>query len=393
VTSTASYYLNINSLTFTGQGKDATALGFTPGLNVLYGASNTGKTFAVKALDFMLGGKGPLPDNKERVGYEKIWMALDLPKTGNATIMRALVGGQFALLHGHLIEADLKGDAVRRLSAKNDASNLDNLSQFLLNELNLVGREIATDVNGKKRPLSFRDLIRFCLVDEASIQSEVSPIESGQFLTPTPERSIFKLLLTGQDDSAVVTTVDRKTFRTAIGAKLEVLDELLSAVNEELTTEYKNSDELSEQAKLLDESWQQAQREAQLAQESIRERLTRKNQLARLIFEREQRRAEIQINFGRFEQLENVYTSDIQRLEAIEEAGFVLSLAGDRPCPLCGAPPEVQEHSHGIVEIKRAQGAANVEINKIKKQQLELTLTTDYLAGEGELFEISLEDL
>jgi len=140
VTSTASY-LTINNLTFTGQGKEAAGLAFTPTLNVLYGASNTGKTFTVKSFDFMLGGKGPLPDTKERVGYDKIWMALRLPKTGDATIMRALAGGQFALCPGHVIDADLKSNTVRRLSARNDASNLDNLSQFLLSELDLVGRD------------------------------------------------------------------------------------------------------------------------------------------------------------------------------------------------------------------------------------------------------------
>jgi hypothetical protein len=50
----------------------------------------------------------------------------------------------------------------------------------------------------------------------------------------------------------------------------------------------------------------------------------------------EQRRAEIQINFGRFEQLEEVYRSDIERLEAIEEAGFLLALGGTRIAPYVG---------------------------------------------------------
>jgi chromosome segregation ATPase len=172
-----------------------------------------------------------------------------------------------------------------------------------------------------------------------------------------------------------------------------MLDDLLATVNEELAADYPDSNELAEQSKRLEESWQQARRETQLAQESIRERLTRKNQIARLIFEREQRRAEIQINFGRFEQLETVYASDIHRLEAIEEAGFILSLAGDRSCPLCGAPPEDQQHSHGLADIKRAQGAADVEINKIQKQQSELTLTIDQLGNEGLRVEKSLDDL
>ncbi|WP_028223506.1 AAA family ATPase [Paraburkholderia oxyphila] len=33
---------------------------FGAGLNGIYGASNTGKSFIVEAIDFMLGGKPPL---------------------------------------------------------------------------------------------------------------------------------------------------------------------------------------------------------------------------------------------------------------------------------------------------------------------------------------------
>lgn len=140
-------------------------------------------------------------------------------------------------------------------------------------------------------------------------------------------------------------------------------------------------------------SWERAQQETNLAQQSIREKLAKKSRLARLIFEREQRRAEIQINFGRFEQLADVYRSDIKRLEAIEEAGFVLSLAADKPCPLCGASPEDQHNSHGIADIKKAKDAANVEIEKIGKQQGDLDLTTEQMGTEGLQIEKSLEDL
>lgn len=48
---------------------------------------------------------------------------------------------------------------------------------------------------------------------------------------------------------------------------------------------------------------------------------------------------EIDLSLGRFVQLDGVYVSDIQRLEALEEAGFLFSLGGKRDCPLCGAAP------------------------------------------------------
>ena len=335
--------IHILSLTFTGRDKETVGLSFKAGLNVLFGASNTGKSFALKVLDFLLGGSRALPDIRERVGYERAWLALTLPKTGNVTLMRALAGGSLELHPGHVTETRKGDKSVRRLSARHDAEKTENVSQFLLDELGLAGRWVVMDVNGRKRPLSFRDLVRFCLVDETAIQSETSPAESGQVVSPTVEHSVFKLFLTGQDDSAVVTVQDRKSFKAATTAKLEVVDELIKQIDEELMADFPQPSELQEQSDRLEETFRRAQEEVRLAQESIRGQLLQKQTLAQNIFWREQRSSEIQLNFGRFEQLAEVYTSDIARLEAIEEAGFVLSLNGDKPCPLCGAPPDAQK--------------------------------------------------
>jgi hypothetical protein len=384
--------IHIVSLSFTGRDKNTASLTFEAGLNVLFGASNTGKSFALKVLDFLFGGSKALPDIKERIGYESAWLALRLPKSGDVTLMRALAGGSLELYAGHVTE-NKKGDkSRRRLSARHDAEKTENVSQFLLQELGLSGRLVATDVNGRKRPLSFRDLARYCLIDETAIQSETSPAESGQVISPTVERSVFKLLLTGQDDSAVVTIQDRKSFKAATTAKLEVVDELIKQIDEELVADFPQASELQDQSDRIDDTLRRAQQEMRLAQESIRGRLATKQELARNIFRHEQRYSEIQMNFGRFEQLAEIYTSDIARLEAIEEAGFVLSLSGDRPCPLCGALPEAQKHSHGVEDIKKANAAANVEIAKIRKQQTELTQTIQQLELESVAIELELDE-
>ncbi len=51
--------LTIRHLAFTGPGKAPAELGFSEGCNLVWGASNTGKSFTLKAFDFMLGGFGP----------------------------------------------------------------------------------------------------------------------------------------------------------------------------------------------------------------------------------------------------------------------------------------------------------------------------------------------
>jgi hypothetical protein len=310
----------LRHLTFTGQHAEPAELTFARGLYILYGASNTGKSFALKSLDFMLGSSTPLPNTTERQAYDRGWLSVDLPKYGTATLRRALAGGPFELMPGDVLVAN--GRNAPHLSARHDPSNTNNLSQFLLEEIGLGGRQIVTDANGKKRSLSFRDLSRYCIVDETAIQSEISPATSGQFPLGTAERSIFKLLITSVDDSAVVPVVDPRTFRAATTGKLEVLDEMIAAIDEDLTADYQDPGHLPDQDRRLEQTWQAAQSELEAARGSIRELLSSKWDTANTITRLKRRREEIEINVGRFEQLREVYQSDIQRLEAIEEAGF-----------------------------------------------------------------------
>ncbi|MER8993873.1 hypothetical protein [Mesorhizobium sp. M0145] len=383
-------WLTLNHLTFTGPDADQADLEFSPGLSVLYGASNTGKSFSVKALDFMLGASRELPNIAERMPYNRAWLGLDLPQSGSTTFMRALAGGSLEYHPGFVSDSPTDGTDIRQLSGRHDQTNTDNISQLLLEEIGLASCQIAVDANGKKRSLSFRDIVRFCIVDETAIQSEVSPALSGQHLSVTAERSVFKLLITGADDSAIVPVVDKKTFKSSTAGKLEVLDDMIVGIDDKLTADFPHSEQLAAQYALLEETYQNARREFDRAQESIRARLTAKRVHADSISRLETRRAEIHINFGRFEQLQDVYQSDIRRLEAIDEAGFLLSLGGDHDCPLCGATSENQKHAHSLDEIEKARGAAAAEIAKIRRQSVELEtaladLNAEALEGEKEL--------
>ena len=116
---------------------------------------------------------------------------------------------------------------------------------------------------------------------------------------------------------------------------------------------------------------------------SVRSLLDDKRRLTTQISTSERRTVDIGLSLDSFEQLQEVYESDIARLESIEETGFLLSIDGKRPCPLCGAPPESQEHTHGLAEIESVRVAAEVEIQKIKWQREELAKTVQDTEGEA----------
>ena len=80
---------------------------------------------------------------------------------------------------------------------------------------------------GKTRPLSFRDIAPLVLVDEESVITKRSPVLSGQYADRTIESSVFRLLLTGTDDSGVITKDDPKLLKGRQERKTEILAVLL----------------------------------------------------------------------------------------------------------------------------------------------------------------------
>jgi len=198
--------LTIRHLCFTGPSKRPARVDFGPGLNTIYGASETGKSFILEALDFMLGSSKELRDIPERVGYDRIWLGVEQKDGETFTIERSTSGGQYRCYKG-LRDSTPKDTEPLVLSPKHNPTNEKNLSNFLLSKIGLAGMQIRKNARGETNSLSIRNLSHLCLVTEGAIQKESSPIETGQVITRTAELSLFKLLLTGVDDNALQASI------------------------------------------------------------------------------------------------------------------------------------------------------------------------------------------
>ncbi|MDM5181994.1 hypothetical protein PO883_33000 [Massilia sp. DJPM01] len=230
--------------------------------------------------------------------------------------------------------------------------------------------------------MSFRDLGLTYLVDETSIQIERSPVEGGQRDARTTERSVFRLLLTGLDDSAIVAVEDPKKFNAAKQVRLEVIDEMTAEVEAAIQKEFPDVEGLEDQLTQLEQSVEGAGLTFASLQTSIRGLLTEKLDLARSIPDTASRLDEVNLHINRFEQLQEIYTSDMDRLAALEEAGFLLGLSSTRECALCGAAPSAQAHAHDHQDISLVREAALVEITKILRQSDELSAVLVTLQDE-----------
>ena len=145
----------LRHLVFLGPQREPADLAFGPGLNIVYGASDTGKSFLVEAIDFMLGGRPPLRDIPERVGYDRILLGIETYAGEAYTIFRSIEGGRYRLYTG------LHGDAARRHRSsrawreQHSERSADNLSSFLLEKSDLAGKRVRRNKRGDTNSLSF----------------------------------------------------------------------------------------------------------------------------------------------------------------------------------------------------------------------------------------------
>lgn len=363
-------YLRLENLCFKGPAK-AAGIRFYPGVNVICGASDTGKSFVAEAIDFMLGGS-ELKELPEREGYNAIELSLACTDGTAWSLERALSGGDFALR---------VGDVTEKLRQSHAHDRTDNLSGFLLNKIGLLGQRILkSSAKGTTNSLSFRNLARLVIVQEGEIQHKGSPFWGGQFTLKTAELATIKLLLTGIDDSAVVSA---SADEPDTAGQIALIDELIADLESDIVDIGEDQAALDEQLERLDASAAEYRVSVEEAQRSLDAQVALRRELARRRAVTNDRINEIFELNARFTLLGEHYDVDLKRLRAIQESGSLFAFIERTGCPLCGAGPDVQ-HIDGDCEgnVTGIVEAAAAEIGKILVLQQDLAGTVSDLEAE-----------
>jgi hypothetical protein len=363
----------IRHLCFTGPSKKAAELDFKRGLNVIYGASDTGKSFVLESIDFMLGGQ-KLKDIPERNGYDQIFLGIETENGETYTLVRSPDGGQFQLYNG-LHKAIPHNIQSTTLIAKSNSENDENISTFILEKFNLAHKKIRKSAK-QLQSLSLRNFNHLFIVNEEDIQSVKSPIHGPVIVNKTLEYSIFKLLLTGLDDSKFITIEDTNILTRA--SKSEVLNELLKEHENELHQIDSSLESLQEELKQIDEQIFLNSNTLSSTENTYRSLAIELENLFQLQSSIKNRYSEINELKAKFNLLNAHYQSDLARLEGIREAGTLVSLIEPTNCPFCGADPKHQHFEGNCTgDLDNVISAADAESDKIKhlKRELEQTVT------------------
>ncbi|WP_058041887.1 ATP-binding protein [Streptomyces roseifaciens] len=376
--------LTLTHLTYAGAGLPTASVEFDPTFTVIYGSSNTGKTFIVDSIDYMLGGH-VRPYIPRAEGYGQILLGLLLPDGSPLTLVRKPGGKSI-----HVHQADLRGmvhdtpDAV--VSARRIRSRRD-ISHYLLSKVGLDDRYIRTNESGNTELLKLADLTHLSVVTDTRMIDPNPPSQRTRGTAArTAARSVMKLMLTGEDEPPA-TTLPNASQRRVQRGKINLIDSLALDLHAKLSRDQSPA-ELREQLALLEGTLEDMARSLARESEQQARAVAARAQLAQTDAELETRLGEVLDLLGRFDILRQQYESDLARLEMVSEAGNLLGYFQVGRCVFCGADPEHQHAQHGNQETTQLHEAVVVESTKTHSLLADLLLTlSDLEAQRDELIE------
>lgn len=359
--------MNIVRITVTGKGKPKAELTFKKGLNVVAGASDTGKSYVIKCFQYIFGSEEPPKSISEANGYTTVETEIEYGGNESFVLKREISANNPKIT---LIELDGDRNESETLVLSPSHKGKKNLSAYFLDKLDLNDKVLVNGVESlKTSSLTLRVLKRLFLVDEGRIITESSPLGEGQ-REQTQERSLLKTLLTGTDDSIVKELKQQQDSEGAIESRAKALEEFVAKKFADHEKVKASSERLDNELNQLEVSLGNAQDELTALVDASREFDSRRRDIAdELTSLREQERENLLLQ-NRFGLLIEKYSSDLERLEAGVEAASYIDLYELANCPTCGQEFEKEKDKEDLKLLMKST-QAEISKNKIQVQGLD----------------------
>ena len=139
----------IESLEVRGVAKENATLIFSDGLNVISGASNTGKSYVLACIDFALGASKPPEQIPESSGYTWVILEVVVRSTKQRVSIERSFDGNTVRLKIFDLNRQLISEST--VPVKHDSKNDNTLSSILLKYCSLWKREVVKNSRGETR--------------------------------------------------------------------------------------------------------------------------------------------------------------------------------------------------------------------------------------------------
>ena len=356
----------IEKIIVTGSGKTDSIIELSNGVNIIYGPSNTGKTYIVKCIDYMFGSEREPIDISTGYQYIKI-----IVRTQCGTITMSRKIGE------NKIEVSSNDNNVPsgKYATKASRTNYDKtinsvwLSLIGINDLHLV----ISNENYKKQILSWRTFSHMFMLTETKIISEYSAILSGRDTSNTAVIASLIFLVSGQD-FAETETKDTKEIKEAKknAVKAYINKELfrLSERNQELLAQLKENPNIDIAVEI-----EKIMAEISTNEKRINSSIEENQKILAQLYEKNENLSECNVLLNRYDELTTQYDADLKRLNFIVDGEANLNTSFSTHCPFCDGEVVVKKNQNYI-------DAAKSDYKKIKLQAKDLESASKELRSE-----------
>lgn len=342
----------IKSISANGIGKQTSTVEFGPGLNIIHGESNTGKTCIANSIYFAFGGdvQSELFD-PVRTGYTEIRMALNYKQKFNISFTR--VFGESKVI----VDSEFPSIASGEYKLAYDNKHPESL---ILNDLilRMVGFEetpmIGIKASSEKQRLSWRTFFNALYLDKNRVDNSASPILEDNTYKDFPLLSAMLYFLNGVDHSENIEKLGRRVLK----ARNEALDQFVSKQADRLQPRLEELGNLLKQYHTKNEfinGIEDVIASLNVTNKHMSHAEKKLSAIFRELISIDEKMSQSDVLLSRYETLRGQYLSDIERLNFIVQGEDILfHEPKSEYCPFCGNVLQAQQHE-SYVEASKAE--------------------------------------
>lgn len=342
----------LKKLIVAGGQHQSSVIEFNQGFNLIIGPSNTGKSFIMDCLDYVLGAT-PSKTHPSKVidannGYDLISLEL-ITQRGCVTLNRKIGDSKIEVISS---DSSIENG---RYSVSNQAKK--NINSVFLSLLGIDSdHKILSSEKGDTQKLSWRTMLHFFFLRQPDIARETSPLITPGWNAPTPSIATLLFLLTGKDANNLQKQEDPTISKANKKALLAYIQEKL----DDLSKQRAELEKTASQCEIVDipNVIKDLKKQIQQIQNHIDTAISKGHFIMSKIYDLNGKLSECETVIHNFSILHQQYQSDIHRLEFIIDG----SLASQNfpkvsHCPFCNSkittPPDTKYIEASSVELEK----------------------------------------
>lgn len=368
----------IEKIIVTGSGKTDSLIELSNGVNIIYGPSNTGKTYIVKCIDYIFGSdKEPIDTS---TGYQYVKIVVNTMR-GKLTMSRKI--GENKIQVDSTDSKISSGKYASKASRNNYEKTINSiwLSLIGIDKMHLI----ICNENFKKQILSWRTFSHMFMLTETKIISEYSAILSGHDTSNTAVLTSLIFLLSGKDfadseakDSKEIKEAKKNAVKAYINKELFRLSER----NQELLVQLEEASKVDIESEVEEIVSKITEYEKQ-----INEAIDENQKILAQLHIKNESLSECNVLLNRYNELTTQYTADLKRLNFIIDGEVNFGENLSTQCPFCDHKIDGMKKNYNYID------AAKSDYKKIKLQAKDLEKASQSLCEEKNALEQDIKIL